>query len=693
MLAFTPAHAAGSTYYVSTGGSDGNPGTEGAPFRTITRGAQVAGPGDTVYVHGGVYNEGNISPNSGSSGAFIRFMNYPGEVPILDGGGSYDCGVNTDSSYLHWEGFEVRNYTNRPMLFGTQGSGSHSNGIEVVHVYTHDNGVSSVFFYGLSNGVMLDVRSIHDTYGIAIDTSDNITVRDCSVDSPVIDGLTAYRAGQIIIDHSQFKNCDSTATDEHPDNIQIGVNSSNITITNNLVFNDNGYNGTGNNMGIFVEDTSGAYVANNVVFQADGYSMHVSNSQNVRLFNNAVYEGWWGNFYSLGNCSGLTLRNNIFFARDGSDNMNLTSDEGPGGRSIDYNLFYRPSQSDMIKVDGSWYDFGGYQSLGYDAHGKFGNPSWVNPGAIDLHLNSNSPAIDAGTSNGTPTSDRDGASRPVGAAFDMGPYEYGGTPSGGGTPPPPPPPPVDSHPNGMLIKGSGPGVYLLENGKRRPITSWTSFVSNGLRGDRIVTVPDSELTKYSQGTKMQVRPGALIKGSGPGVYLCDYVSGVQYRRPIGSASAFLDLGLHWEDVLPISDAELVSYTEGNALMDASRHPNGMLVKSASSTTVYLIDGTNKRPVTSPTSFVSWGYRWDRIVTISSSELTGYPTGSILQVRPGALVKGSGATVYICDYTGGVQYKRPISSAPMFDALGLHWEDILGISDAELATYTAGAAIN
>src|SRR5256885_16240122 len=46
-----------STYYVSTSGSDGNPGSLDQPLRTIQQAASRAQPGDTVLVRGGTHPE------------------------------------------------------------------------------------------------------------------------------------------------------------------------------------------------------------------------------------------------------------------------------------------------------------------------------------------------------------------------------------------------------------------------------------------------------------------------------------------------------------------------------------------------------------------------------------------------------------------------------------------------------------
>jgi len=49
---------------------------------------------------------------------------------------------------------------------------------------------------------------------------------------------------------------------------------------------------------------------------------------------------------------------------------------------------------------------------------------FVNPATFDLHLRSGSPAINAGSAELAPGTDRDGVARPQGGAFDLGAYEF-----------------------------------------------------------------------------------------------------------------------------------------------------------------------------------------------------------------------------------------------------------------------------
>ncbi|RED61869.1 RICIN domain-containing protein [Cohnella lupini] len=95
-----PAPASAATqaeYYVSPNGNDSNPGTIGAPFKTVQRARDVVRTvngsmtGDIlVYLRGGNYPvTGSIdfaSNDSGTNGYRILYQAYPNETPILNGG-------------------------------------------------------------------------------------------------------------------------------------------------------------------------------------------------------------------------------------------------------------------------------------------------------------------------------------------------------------------------------------------------------------------------------------------------------------------------------------------------------------------------------------------------------------------------------------------------------------------------------
>lgn len=75
----------GHKYYVSSGGSDENPGTRNKPFLTIAKASGVMTAGDICYVMGGNYRETITILKPGQPGKPIRFEAYQDEKPVIDG--------------------------------------------------------------------------------------------------------------------------------------------------------------------------------------------------------------------------------------------------------------------------------------------------------------------------------------------------------------------------------------------------------------------------------------------------------------------------------------------------------------------------------------------------------------------------------------------------------------------------------
>jgi Right handed beta helix region len=127
----------GFSIYVSSTGSDSNPGTESKPFLTLQHAAAVAKPGQIVNVRRGVYCERLAVSSSGNSAkGYITFRGDPGGRAVLDGSClTPDVGDSAmislhDVSYIRIQGFEVRHYrtadrARAPSGIRVWGNGSH----------------------------------------------------------------------------------------------------------------------------------------------------------------------------------------------------------------------------------------------------------------------------------------------------------------------------------------------------------------------------------------------------------------------------------------------------------------------------------------------------------------------------------------------------------------------------------------
>jgi len=73
------------TWHVSLNGKDTNNGSEKSPFKTISKGDEMAQPGDTILVKEGIYRERVAPPRSGELGKPIVYMAEPGQKVYIKG--------------------------------------------------------------------------------------------------------------------------------------------------------------------------------------------------------------------------------------------------------------------------------------------------------------------------------------------------------------------------------------------------------------------------------------------------------------------------------------------------------------------------------------------------------------------------------------------------------------------------------
>jgi MYXO-CTERM domain-containing protein len=176
LLAARSAQA--TDYYVATTGSDSNAGTMAAPFATLQKGVNTAVAGDTVYIRGGTYSittpattgAGINFTKSGTSTSPINYFAYPGEIPVFDftnmviSTTGYTHGFVVNASYLHFKGLEIR-YV--PMnTFSNNGVDVLSGGNDTFELLNmHHNSGNGIFIGSKSAGGHLILNcDAHDNY-------------------------------------------------------------------------------------------------------------------------------------------------------------------------------------------------------------------------------------------------------------------------------------------------------------------------------------------------------------------------------------------------------------------------------------------------------------------------------------------------------------------------------------------------
>ena len=129
-----------------------------------------------------------------------------------------------------------------------------------------------------------------------------------------------------------------------------------------------------------------------------------------------------------------------------------------------------------------------------------------------------------------------------------------------------------------------------------------------------------------------------------------------------------------------------------ARVSALANYNGELIKTATSSGVYLVDNGAKRVFPSGPIFSSYFYHWSDIVTISTTDLGLIPDGAAMTDNVNYqddqyLAKTADSSgVYLVDSEG----KHAFPSGLIFSSYFYHWSDIVTVSTTALDDISSGA---
>lgn len=245
-LLSAPSRSGATDYYVASSGSDRNDGTETAPFATIRQAASATQPGDNVFIRGGTYRDGVTVTRSGTADAWVTFAAYPGELPILDGGGGGGTGFNIEASFIRVRGLAAQNWSSSGFANGWDVSPGN---VQFINLVAENNGINGIAFYK-NTGVLIE--------GCIVAHNGNQQPSWSS-------GVNVFQVGGT-----------------HEDNIVRGtVSFENIDISDNHT-DGNGF--------IVDEGSTGALFENNIAFRNGGSCIRLTNSSGTHIINNTCFQ-------------------------------------------------------------------------------------------------------------------------------------------------------------------------------------------------------------------------------------------------------------------------------------------------------------------------------------------------------------------------------------------------------------------
>ena len=438
-----------------------NPGTFDAPFKSISRVFAVVadlGANDSVIVMPGDYHEQVVVSRGGNASGYLTLRSYVQHgARIRSPRGTYSA-VNIVSSYVLFEGFDVQAGGDGHGIEATFLDGNPANNgphhIKIMNNVSHHNAGSGI-------GV---------AYGDCYTIEGNVCHTNCATNGYQGSGISIYAPRAVEDGAESFRNF--VRRNHCFDNIAI-----------DLPGDPEPPHSDGN--GIIIDDfknsqkrhPAGNYpfktlVENNLVYRNGGRGVHVYLSDHVTVLNNTSYHNnrdqlnpgtWRGELSNIAS-SNTIWANNIAVANPKISALNTAINEGSSEQLQSRNVAWYNN----LTFDGRV----GRESLNLQrrnhtltAREPHRNLLGVDPrlagagdvkAASDLHLSSNSPAVDAGTLVfGTSTIDLNGEPRVRGSSIDLGAFERPSIPAPRAAPRP-------RAPNGAALRqrngtqGNGP---------------------------------------------------------------------------------------------------------------------------------------------------------------------------------------------------------------------------------------------
>ena len=369
LLVLLPTFLGAATYYASPSGTDTNPGSYAQPFRTVARGIQAAGAGDSIVLQDGTY-PATTPYGGGSTSTWLLWINKSGtpgspitlkaehkQKAILDCGNAYNGPQTGCMGYIF-----LGNPAPAYWVFQ-----------DLVFTRTYDIAL-----------LINSATAAHD-----------ITVQGCRFEqigqhvSSIATGMDAVYANQsqynLVFDGNVFDGIGRLPGSTYMANDHaLYLHSSHSTATNNVFY------GSISGWGVQTAAGFSGLIANNTFAFT-----RTTNGGQLMLWDVAS-----GN---------VTVQNNIFYNPPGSIALNTYGFTAPSC-VLDHNLVYGGT---MGSASGCSF-----------TNNIQANPAFVNASS-DFHLQLGSPAIDAGVTVSGAATDYDGVVRGAqGKSFDIGAFEY-----------------------------------------------------------------------------------------------------------------------------------------------------------------------------------------------------------------------------------------------------------------------------
>jgi hypothetical protein len=462
----------GQQFYVSPAGNDLNPGTLLLPWQTVQHALNNSYSGCTIFLMSGSYAENLVVPYSGTSSAPIVLTNYNNQTAVISGTSSAG-GALLHLNGKNWftvTGLEFANYTmNDAQGILIEGNSDHvtvsGNKIHDIHfsqnvsdvpnantnaqplvVYGNDPAAAvtnlvireneiyncrtgfseALAVNGNVDGFTVEFNSIHDISNIGIDIIGHEGVCPNGANDQARNGMIRWNtvwncvspyatSGGIYVDGARDCVVQNNTSHHNGYGIEIGCENAGKTAAGIMVRSNI----------VYLNEEAGI-IAGGYDFPANSGKVVSCAINSNTLYLNENSASFQGEIV-VNYCEGLDVSNNLLYYPQPNP-VFVRIEPGSTNLHFDYNIYYSTGAFEFYSANTSA-SFQSWQSAtGLDSNSLFIDPLLVNPTALNFHLQSTSPALDAGDPFYTAASgesDMDTATRVQNGRVDIGADEYG----------------------------------------------------------------------------------------------------------------------------------------------------------------------------------------------------------------------------------------------------------------------------
>jgi hypothetical protein len=240
------------------------------------------------------------------------------------------------------------------------------------------------------------------------------------------------------------------------------------------------------------------------------------------------------------------------------------------------------------------------------------------------------------------------------------------------------------YPNGTLLQVSGdPTVWIIQNGMKRSFRSRGALTS---RYDvrKLITVSKNDLDKYVTGLPINFAQYSIVRTPNGGLFLLVDDT----RRGFVSKAAFSRLGFSQEEIVNAKWDELAGYREASPITTTTSYPTGALLQDKKTGGVYWVVNGQKASVPDRVVLKAM-FKNRKVFAVNSKELAKYQTIDPVKFPDGELLRtANSSTVYVI----ADGKKRAINSGIVFESLKYKWQNVIFVPEKILYLYPDGPVL-